>query len=155
MLRRVFAAAAVVAAALTPRPVLVKFRIGVQSGLPVYAMAAQRAIERGLFADSLIRRYVPGELDSSLPELRVVGSDTLRLRPSPQVALVRARISGSASRLSVCVLVMNIIAQPIAVDTFTSDVAVLDSVLAAHGARYAQLLARPTWSRGPSNDRCN
>jgi hypothetical protein len=152
MLRLALLSAALVGALLAPTPVQVRFMVYVQPGLPVSAATVRKSIERGLFTDSLVRPYGRGTFDSVMAQARRANGDTLS---RPRMAILQARISGTASSVSVCLVAMNLLAQPIVgPDTVTSTVAALDSVLASYGSRYASLLANPTW-RGSSKEHCS
>ena len=155
MLRLGLLFAGLVGALLAPAPVQVRFSMSVQPGLQVDAAAARRALERGLFADTLIRPYTTGEIDSLLARGQRAYRDSLPPQPSPTIVLVRARLTGTGSSVSVCLVALSLLAQPLAgPDTVTSSLAALDSVLASYGARYAQVLANRRWARGSSNGRC-
>ena len=140
MTRAWFGAVALVATLAAPRPIRLRTIMSyIQFGEP-YRTQAMAAFKRGLYKDSLI---VPFSQSDSLASA------------SRRTVLVRGSLEMDGSRAKVCFMLVDVLARPITEpDTATVQLAELDSVVAAYGARFARVLAQERWPSSLSTARC-
>jgi hypothetical protein len=119
-----------------PRPVHIRMALGIQHGLVPSGRVTQ-ALERGLYADSLIARPPAGEKPWSWRDSVPPGQ-----RPAP-IFILQCRIAAvDSTTFAVGLALRNVLAQfVVPADSFQVTATQLDSALEANGRRYAQALS--------------
>jgi hypothetical protein len=117
-------------------PFRFKFQLTAPAALATDSQHMAAALERGLFADSLI---VPGS-PREIPISATVSDSTLA--NMTRTMLVRGSVRESGQQVEVVLELENILARTVAgPDTVRVERAALDSALVAQGRHYAKLLA--------------
>jgi hypothetical protein len=124
-----------------PRPVRIRTTMRYYQFDEPRRTQAMNALNRGLYQDSLIAPVSP--------------SDTALGIARPRIVVIRATFDGQDQRVRVCLVPLNVLAQPIiAPDTATVKYSELDSVLTSVGARYARLFAQDRLPASTFGPRC-